>query len=93
MKTGQSIVSLVSTLVLVGGMASGAVAADGQYPSKPVRMIVPFPAGGGTDFIARLVGDKLSDLKDGDEVTIEFAADPSQQKEPINVMRLEKKAM
>ena len=39
------------------------------------------------------VGDKLSDLKDGDEVTIEFAADPGQQKEPINVMRLEKKAM
>jgi tripartite-type tricarboxylate transporter receptor subunit TctC len=33
------------------------------YPNKPIRMIVPFPAGGGTDFVGRLVakymGDKL----------------------------------
>jgi tripartite-type tricarboxylate transporter receptor subunit TctC len=29
------------------------------YPAKPVRIIVPFPAGGGTDLMARTLGDKL----------------------------------
>jgi tripartite-type tricarboxylate transporter receptor subunit TctC len=30
------------------------------YPAKPVRLIVPYPAGGGTDFFARAVGAQLS---------------------------------
>jgi tripartite-type tricarboxylate transporter receptor subunit TctC len=30
------------------------------YPSKPIRLIVPYPPGGGTDFFARLVGAKMS---------------------------------
>ena len=30
------------------------------YPSRPVRLIVPYPAGGGTDFFARTVGAQLS---------------------------------
>jgi tripartite-type tricarboxylate transporter receptor subunit TctC len=31
-----------------------------DWPQKPIRFIVPFPAGGGTDFVARLVADHLS---------------------------------
>ena len=31
------------------------------YPAKPIRMIVPFAAGGGTDFVTRLFGQKLAD--------------------------------
>ena len=32
-----------------------------DYPSKPVRVIVPYPAGGGTDLVARLVVPRLAD--------------------------------
>jgi len=51
---------LCGLLALVGGVLTAA-AAEVQYPSKPVRLIVPFPPGGGTEPIARLVGRKLAD--------------------------------
>jgi tripartite-type tricarboxylate transporter receptor subunit TctC len=40
--------------------AASAVSAQ-SYPSKPVRMIVGFPPGGGTDVVARVIGQKLSE--------------------------------
>lgn len=38
------------------------LAAAQAYPSKPVRLIVPFPAGGGTDIVGRAVGQRMSGL-------------------------------
>ncbi len=32
-----------------------------DYPNKPIRLIVPFAAGGGSDFVGRLIGQKLTD--------------------------------
>ncbi len=31
-----------------------------QYPTRPIRMIVPFPPGGGNDILARAVGQRLA---------------------------------
>src|SRR6201995_4066548 len=48
-------------LVIVALMASPAFAAD-EFPSKPIRLIVPFPPGGPNDIIARVVGQRMSDI-------------------------------
>jgi tripartite-type tricarboxylate transporter receptor subunit TctC len=53
--------SLAAALLAALGLstAPAAIAAD-SYPSRPITMIVPFGAGGGTDVIARAVSDELS---------------------------------
>jgi len=41
--------------------AAGVAPAQQAYPSKPIRLIIPFPPGGGTDPIARVIGQKLTE--------------------------------
>jgi len=43
------------------------------YPNKPIRLIVPFPPGGGVDFIGRIVGQKLAERL-GQQVPIDNRA-------------------
>ena len=50
-----------------------AVAAAQPWPQKPIRMIVPYPAGGGTDFIGRLAAKELTERL-GQQVFVENRA-------------------
>ena len=53
------ITALASCVVALFGANANAQSA-GSYPEKAIRIIVPFPAGGATDIIARVVGERLS---------------------------------
>jgi tripartite-type tricarboxylate transporter receptor subunit TctC len=62
-----------AAIVLAVGAGLGPVRAQGDaasYPNKPIRLIVPFAAGGGNDIFARLVGHKLGEIL-GQQLVIE----------------------
>ena len=54
---------------IVAGLAWAATA-SAQYPNRPVRMILAFPPGGGTDATARIIAPKLSGYL-GQQVVVE----------------------
>lgn len=64
--------TFAATLVLAAASPVATLAqAPGQpWPQRPIKMICPFPAGGGTDFIARLAAKHLSDRL-GQQVYVE----------------------
>ncbi len=59
------------TLALAAGLtASIAQAADGDFPTKPSAIVVPFPPGGSTDLLARRIGESLA-ISMGQPVVVE----------------------
>lgn len=50
----------VLAAALIAGSA-GVQAGEAAYPVRPIRIVIPFPAGGSTDLLARMVGQRLTD--------------------------------
>jgi tripartite-type tricarboxylate transporter receptor subunit TctC len=66
--------SFVLMAGVLGGMCSAALANPAAtYPNKPIKIIVPFPAGGTADVLPRIIGQKLNE-KWGQPVLIENRA-------------------
>src|SRR3954470_7030046 len=55
-------------VLCTGSSAAGVYAQN--YPAKPIRLIVPYPPGAGTDIIARTVGQKLAETL-GQQIVVE----------------------
>ena len=51
----------VFVVAVLAALATHAIAADRAFPVKPVRLLVPYPPGGGNDMMARAIGAKLTD--------------------------------
>ena len=54
--------SLIRVFCCFGLLALPAIAAAQDFPSRPIKLIVPFPPGGPTDTIARVVGQRMSEI-------------------------------
>ena len=67
-KAGSTLTGLVAAAILAAMPSAPAFAQ--AFPSKPMRIVVPFPAGGTTDVVARLVAQRMSETM-GQPVLVE----------------------
>src|SRR5262249_37529676 len=62
MDTPHRTPAILAGIVVAFALGSAGVQAEDKYPSKPVRIVVSFSAGGPTDTVARVMGAKMGDL-------------------------------
>ncbi|MCC7225464.1 MAG: tripartite tricarboxylate transporter substrate binding protein [Burkholderiaceae bacterium] len=69
-KFRTAILTSMLTATAVMALAGAPTPAMAEYPDRPIRMIIPFPPGGATDILGRIVAKKLSELG-GQPVVVE----------------------
>jgi tripartite-type tricarboxylate transporter receptor subunit TctC len=66
----RAALAATATVTVLAALATSGAAAQGRFPEKPVRMIVPAPPGSGPDSLGRLLGTKLGEIW-GQSVVVE----------------------
>jgi tripartite-type tricarboxylate transporter receptor subunit TctC len=66
-------IALMRALCLIGILSWPGILAAQEFPSRPIKFIVPFPAGGPADTISRIVAEKMSSIL-GQPIVIEARA-------------------
>ena len=51
----------LSAALVISAFAAGAAFAQADFPNRPIRVIVPLAPGGGSDYTARYIGQRLAD--------------------------------
>jgi tripartite-type tricarboxylate transporter receptor subunit TctC len=54
--------AMLAGIVVAFALAGGGAQAEDAYPTRPVRMVIPFSAGGPTDIVGRVMGAKMGEL-------------------------------
>jgi tripartite-type tricarboxylate transporter receptor subunit TctC len=72
----RRLVSVALAAALLAASAAVAQASDTEWPQRPIRLIVPFPAGASTDIIARILAQKMGQQL-GQQIVIENRAGAS----------------
>lgn len=71
-------ISIGTTLIAatIGGILAAAPAVAQEFPARTIRMVLPFPAGGGSDLVARIIAQRYSQLL-GQQVVVDNRAGAS----------------
>lgn len=67
----RTLTASAAALAVLAGLSTFGAQAQTNYPNRPVRIIVGFPAGTGPDIVARIVGQKLSETWGGQGVIVD----------------------
>ena len=54
--------SVLASIAAVGAFAATGARAQSNWPDHPVRIIVPYPAGGSTDVLSRILAERMSPI-------------------------------
>ena len=76
LKHGRWMLSAAALALSAGAYPAAAWAQADNYPSRPIRFIIPFPPGGTTDILSRPVADKMTEFL-GQPVLMDFRAGAS----------------
>jgi tripartite-type tricarboxylate transporter receptor subunit TctC len=70
MRHPRGVRAALAAFMLAGAALAGSPAAAQEWPSRPIRILVGFGAGGGTDVTSRIIGDALSEVM-GQPIVVE----------------------